>query len=256
MAAPKVAPPGTLECRRRVDPEQPSFGAARISPTMRRRTFEIEAVAGFQFVVLFRVQPDFEFAAQDVQELFAFVSVRIAAAAVWFHAEEMRLHGGVAPSQEFHANARGGLQNFSLLGAHQARILSRSFEKGKDIRAIKAGDAAEGGYRRAHLAAFQGAEETDGDASGLGDLQEREAAASAKAAEALARKRGGRFGWSWDDSLAFQNVNDGGGVQAASAAKKKSALQEANIEFGVDAIAAGGALGNDKAESLPGAKRG
>src|ERR1700730_123455 len=56
----------TLECRRRVDPQQARFGPARISPAMRHGTLEIQAVAGLQPVVFLVAQPDFEFSTQDM----------------------------------------------------------------------------------------------------------------------------------------------------------------------------------------------
>jgi hypothetical protein len=54
----------------------------------------------------------------------------------------------------------------------------------------------------------------------------------------------------------IQDVDDGGGIEAARAAKEKSALQEANVELSVEAIAAGGALRGDQAEGFPGAQCG
>src|SRR3984893_123569 len=80
----------TLECRRRVDPQQARFGPARISPAMRHGTLEIQAVAGLQPVVFLVAQPDFEFSTQDMQELFALVGVRLAAPAFGLHTEEVR----------------------------------------------------------------------------------------------------------------------------------------------------------------------
>ena len=49
-------------------------------------------------------------------------------------------------------------------------------------------------------------------------------------------------------------MNDSGGIEAASAAKKDGALQEANIFHAVEAIFALRALRNDEAERLPRAK--
>ena len=63
-------------------------------------------------------QPNLKSAAKDVQEFLALVGVGFAATAAGFHAEKMRLHGGIAPSEEFHAHAGIGLQNFSLRRAH------------------------------------------------------------------------------------------------------------------------------------------
>jgi len=222
---------------------------------MRRGTFEIEAVAGLQTVMFLAVQPDFKVAAEHVEKFLAFVGVGFAAAAAGFDAEKMRFHHGISPGKQLHANVRGGFQNFSLMGPHEAGIIAGGLEEGQDVCAIEASDAAKRGDGRAHLAAFEGAEETHGDAGGLGDLREGEAAAGAQAAETLAGMRRS-FGGSGDDSLALENVDDGSGIEAASAAQKNGALQQAHIGFGVEAVTALGALRADEAERFPGAQRG
>ena len=51
---------------RSVDPQNPDFRTPRVLPAVRRGAFEIKAVAGFQAIVAAIMQPDFEFAAQDV----------------------------------------------------------------------------------------------------------------------------------------------------------------------------------------------
>jgi hypothetical protein len=50
-------------------------------------------------------------------------------------------------------------------------------------------------------------------------------------------------------------MHDGGGIQAAGAAEKQRALQEAHVGFGIQAIAALGALRRNQAELFPGAQR-
>src|SRR5580698_2692982 len=98
------------ERRRRIHPQQPCLGTAGVPPTMRRRAFEIEAVAWLKAVMLFAVEPNLKFAAKNVQELFAFMRVRFAAAAAWFDAKKMRLHSRLSPSEQFHAHAWSRLQ--------------------------------------------------------------------------------------------------------------------------------------------------
>ena len=169
---------------------------------MRSRAFEIETVAGFQAVVLLAVQPDFKFAAKDVQKFFALVRIGFAAAAARFDAEEMWFHHRIAPGEQFHANIRGGFQDFSLVGPDEPRVFTGGFEKRKDVRAIKAGDATERGDRRAHLAPLEAAEESHGYPSGSSNLREREPAPRSKAPEMLSGMRL-RFGRSRDDPLAF-----------------------------------------------------
>ena len=63
------------------------------------------------------------------------------AAAAGFDAEKMRLHGGVAPGQQFHANARGGFQDFPLGRANMALGVAIGFKEGHDVGFVVAGDA-------------------------------------------------------------------------------------------------------------------
>jgi len=222
---------------------------------MRSRAFEIETVAGFQAVVLLAVQPDFKFAAKDVQKFFALVRIGFAAATARFDTEEMRFHRRIAPGEQFHANIRGGFQDFSLVGPDKTRIFTGGFEKRKDVRAIKAGDATERGDRRAHLAPLEAAEEPNGYPGGSSNLREREPAPRSKAPEMLSGMRL-HFGRGRDDPLAFQYMNDGGRIEAASAAEKNRTLEQAYIGFGVEAIAALRPQRRDEAKGLPGTQRG
>jgi len=72
--------------------------------------------------------------------------------------------------------------------AHEARIIAGGFEQGKNVGTVEASDAAQRGNRGAHLAALQGAEETDGDPGGASHLGQRKAAAGPQAAETLPGK--------------------------------------------------------------------
>src|SRR5260221_14115754 len=139
-----------LKRRRRVDPKQPGFGLAGTAPAVRSGALEIEAVAGLHAVVFVEVEPDFKFAAQDVKKFLAFVRVGLAAAAAGLDAEKMRLHDGVAPGEQFHANAFGGFEDFTLGGADQSRVVFSVFEEGQNVGAVVAGDAAHGGDGSAH----------------------------------------------------------------------------------------------------------
>src|SRR5258707_7011279 len=226
-----------LKGGRGVDPQEPGFGFAGIAPAMRGGALKIKTVAGLETVVFVSVKPDFEFAAKDVQKLLAFVSVGFAAAAAGLDAEEVRLHGSVAPGQQLHANAFGGLEDFALRGANHAGIVGGRFKEGKDVGVVITSDAAERSDGSAHLAAFERAEKADRDAGSASDLGQREAFALAKAPET---KTGGSgiFGGSGNHPLAFEHVDDGCGIQAASAAKKNGAFQQADVGFLVQAITA------------------
>src|SRR5258707_123888 len=161
---------------------------------MWRGTLEIEAVARLHTVVLIGFEPDFEFATQDVQEFFAFVSVGFAAAAAGLDAKKMWLHGSVAPGKKFHADALGGFENFALGWAHELGIVLGRLEERKNIGAVVARDAPQGANGSAHLAAFESAEKTDGNSRGAGNLRQGKIAALAEAAETQTG-RGGIFGW-------------------------------------------------------------
>ena len=63
------------------------------------------------------------------------------------------------------------------------------------------------------------------------------------------------FGRSRDDPLAFQYMNDGDRIEAASAAEKNRTLEHAHIRFGIKTVAALRALGRDQAEGFPGTQR-
>lgn len=122
------------------------------------------------------VQPDFEFAAQDVKKFFALVCVGFAAATAGFDAEEMRFHGGVAPGEKLHADVGTGFEDFALGSANERLGVSIGFEHGKDIGFIETRDALESRDRRAHLATFESAEKTDRDFGGARHLSQGEAA--------------------------------------------------------------------------------
>jgi len=190
-----------------------------------------------------------------VEKLLAFVRVRFTAAAAGFDAEEMRFHGFVAPSEKFHANALGGLKDTAIARRNKAGVFLGVVKKRKKVGAIKARDASQSGDRGAHLAAFEGAKKTNGDACGPGDLRERKIAFLAKAAEALAGRENA-LGGNGDNALAFENVNDGGGIETARPAKENGALQEADIFIGVEAIFALRALRNDETEGFPSSQSG
>src|SRR6185437_7297922 len=110
-----------LERRRRIYPKHPGFRLAGIGPGVRGSALKIEAVAGLEQVV-FAVESDFEFAAQHVEKLFAFVGIRVAAAGAGGDAEQVRFHDGVAPGQQFHAHARAGFQNLTPFRAHEMSV--------------------------------------------------------------------------------------------------------------------------------------
>src|ERR1700687_521394 len=182
-------------------------------------------------IMLLGVQPDLKISAKDVQEFLAFVRVGCTAAAPGFDAEKMRLHRRVSPGKQLHAHAWRGLQDFSLMRAHEARIIARGLEEGKNGRTVEAGDAAQRGSGGAHRAALEGAEKTDGDTGGASHLSQRKPAAGPQAAGTLAGKERA-LRRSRNDSLALEHVDDGGGIEAAGAAQENRALQQAHIGFG------------------------
>src|SRR6266851_5394633 len=169
--------------------------------------------------MLLGVEPDFKLSAKDVQEFLAFVRVGFAAAATGFDAEKVRLHHRVSSGQQLHAHVRSGLEHLSLIRAHQAWIIAGSFEERKNVRSVEARNAAQRGNRGTHLAAFEGAEKTDGDTGGASYLRQRKAAASAQAAEALPGEEPAlrRSGY---NSLALEHVNDRGGIEAPRTAQE------------------------------------
>src|SRR5216684_2334246 len=75
------------ECWRRVDPHQPSLRPSWISPAVRSRTLEVQAVARLQMIMLLAVEPDLKSSAKHVQEFLAFVRIGFAAAPAGFDAE-------------------------------------------------------------------------------------------------------------------------------------------------------------------------
>src|SRR5260370_37371970 len=95
----------------------------------------------------------------------------------------------MSPGQQLHAHVRRGLQDFSLIRTHQARMFTSGFEERKNVCTVEAGDAAQRGNRGAHLAALEGAEKTNGDTGRASHLSQRKAAAGPPAAEAPAREK-------------------------------------------------------------------
>jgi len=80
-------------------------------------------------VMLLGVKPDLKIPAQDMQEFLAFVRVGFTATAAGFDTEKMRLHHRVSPGEQLHAHVRRGFQDFSLIRAHQPRIVSGGFKE-------------------------------------------------------------------------------------------------------------------------------
>jgi len=191
---------------------------------MRCGAFEIQTVAGLELVVALIVKPDLEFAAENMKEFFAIVGIRFTAAATGLDAEEVRLHGSVAPGKKLHADVGAGFEDLAVGGMDQSGSIAIGLEKRQKVSSIKSSDAPERGDGRAHLAALERAEKADRDAGGTGDLGERKTALETKAAESLARRLPG-IGGSEGEALLFQNMNNGGGVQAASAAQEDGALK-------------------------------
>jgi hypothetical protein len=134
-------------------------------------------------------------------------------------------------------------------------MFTGSFEKRQDVGAIEAGNAAERGDRRAQLAALKAAEKSHGYARGSRYLRERKAAARSQAPETLTGMRR-NFRSGGNNALAFQHMNDGGRVEAASAAEKNRALKQAHVGFGIQAIPALRAQRRDETKGLPGTQRG
>ena len=220
---------------------------------MGRGTFEIETVARLKVVTPLVVEPNLEFPAQDVQKLFALVSIGFATAAPWFNAEQMRLHGGVAPGEELHADFGTGFEDFALGRTDKDGSIAIRFEKGHDVGFVETGDSTQSRDGRTHLAALESAEKTHGNTGGASHPGERETAFQTQTAETLAGRLPG-IGGSDGDALFLEDVHDRGGIEAAGAPKKNGALQKANIRFGVEAIATPGTLGSDQAKCLPGAQ--
>src|ERR1700737_1868400 len=169
-------------------------------------------------------EPDFKSAAEHVEEFLAVVRVGFAAATARFYAEEMRLHDCVAPGEQLHAHALFGLQDFSMRRSYQAAILAGSLEQRQDIGAIETRDAAQGGYRRAHLPPFESAEKANRDSGRASHLRERKASPRAQAAKALPRERGS-FRGQRDGPLPLKHMNDGRRVESASAAEEQCTLE-------------------------------
>src|SRR5258708_23175964 len=201
-----------------------------------------------------RVEPNLKISAHDMQEFFAFMRVGFAAAASRFDAEKMRLHRRVSPGQQLHAHFRRGFQDFSLVRAHEARIISGGFEERKNVGAVEAGDAAQRGNRGAHLAALESAEKADGDSSGPSHVGQRKAAAGTQAAEPLPGEER-TFRWGRDDSLALEHVDDGGGSEAAGPAEKNRAVHQPHVRIGKEAVTALWTLPANKTPNTPGAAR-
>src|SRR5262249_17499741 len=123
----------------------------------------------------------------------------------------------VPPGEKLHANAFGGFENAALVGRDETRVFLGVVKERKKIGVIKARDASERGNRSAHLAAFERTEEADGNARGAGNLRQGQIPFLAETAEALTGRKNA-FCRNGDNSLALEDVNDGGRIQAARAA--------------------------------------
>lgn len=196
------------------------------------------------------LEPDLKFTAQDVEKFLAFMSIRFTAAPAGFDAKKVRFHGGVAPGKEFHADLGTGFEDLALGGTNEGLDVPIRLKHRKDIGLVETCDALESSDRRAHLAAFESTQEANRHTGGTSDLREREAALEAHAAEGATGSLAS-IGGSSDGSLLLQNVHNRGGIQAAGAAEKHRALEQANVRFGVHAVAACSAFWADQTQGFP-----
>ena len=222
---------------------------------MWRGAFEIETVAGTKTVVALVLEPDFEFAPQHVQKLFAFVGISFAASSSRLDAEQMRFHRGVAPGEELHAHLGAGFEDFAFGRANQGTGVAIGIKQRGDIGLIESSDAAERCDRAAHLTALEGTEKTHGDIRRACHLHQGETTLRAHPAKTLPRRLPS-INRCYGVTLLFQDVNNRSGIKTASAAKENCTLQQPDVEFGVQAITALGALRRHQSENLPGTERG
>ena len=199
------------------------------------------------------VEPNFKLTSKYVQELFAFVRVGFAAAAAGFDAKKMRFHGCLAPGQKLHAYSGCRFQNFSLTWPHEARIFRCGFEEREDVCSIEASNASQRGNGGAHLAPFERAEKAHGNFRGPRHLREGQATPRAETTKALAGKRNA-FRRPRNDTLTFQYMHDGRGIQPARASQKNGALQQTYIGLSVEPVAAFRTMRRNKAQRFPGAQ--
>src|SRR5271165_5109745 len=109
----------TSESRRSIHPQEQRFLFAEALPAVPPGTLEIQTVSWLQRVVLHFVEPDFQRALQHVDELFALVAIRAAAAGAGCDTEQMRLHYLPAKGEQFHLYARIWFQDFSIPRTYQ-----------------------------------------------------------------------------------------------------------------------------------------
>ena len=100
------------------------------------------------------VERDFQIAAENIQKLLAFMSVRFAAAGRRSDSKQMGFHHGVPPSQQFHLDTRTGTENLPVFRLHPPGIRFRWIEERKNVELVEAREAAQGGNRGAHLLAL------------------------------------------------------------------------------------------------------
>jgi hypothetical protein len=233
-----------------VDPKQPCFGPPGILPAVGRGTFEIETIAGTKAVVPLMLQPDFKLAAKHVKKFLALVRIGFTTATARLDAKQMRLHGGIAPSEKLHTHFGVGFENFAVGGTNEGRGIAIGVDKGDDVGFVETGDAAQRGDRRAHLSTLERAKKADRNGSGASDLSERKAALDAKTAETLTGRLP-RVRGSEGESLLFKNVHDRSRIQTTRAPKKNGALQQADIGLCVEAITAFGAARRYETKRFP-----
>src|SRR5712692_3707411 len=192
VGLPSVSAPRAcaLKGRRSVDPQHPGLGAARVFPTMWRSALEVEAVTRLELVFLF-FQRNVQFALQDVEKLFSLVSVRFAAAGLRSDAEQVRLHDGIAPGQEFHANTGPRFQHFALLRRHHSAVGFRRIKKIEDVGFVEARQLTQCGHRGAHVRTLESAEESQRNAHRLGHMGQRKPVFGTQLAQANADGAGG-----------------------------------------------------------------
>ena len=197
---------------------------------MRHVAFEIEAVAFAQMRGFAAFQRNFQIALSECREI-----LRLRGRRNRRCLRRERCGKDAAPSRclpQASSSMRtpwAGFEDFPFGGADVAGIGFGGVEERKNVDAIEAGDAAQGGNRRAHLRAFESAEESNGNSGGCGDFGERKRACCKRSL----RRRwptglGLRLLPSFEKPLAEQ-MHDRRGIHAASAAEKLGALEQADV---------------------------
>src|SRR5262249_36798905 len=176
------------ESRRGVDPKDDGIGCSGILPTLRRPGREIKTVACSQLIFTI-LEKNVEPALDQEEKFLAFVRIGFDTACARSDAEQVRLHGDLAPSQKLHPYTGSALERFAAARAHQRALRGRRIEEIEDVLTVILRELVRDSGRGSPLRALQIAKESNRNLQRARHCRQRFAALQAKLPQSRSDRR-------------------------------------------------------------------